>query len=82
MNMNLLSVSIERHHCYNKEVVSVGTYLNFTSIIPSFPVLFWLLLTAGGILHPDVSVSMFICYFPCNQTSWNQETQLNSAKKK
>jgi hypothetical protein len=49
------------------EVVSVGTHLNFYYIIHS---IFLFLLIAGGVLCQHMSISMFICYFPCNQTSW------------
>jgi len=41
MNTMPLPVFIDRHHCYNKEVVSVGTHLNFYSIHDSsIPFLF------------------------------------------
>jgi hypothetical protein len=77
-----LPVYIDRHHCYNKEVVSVGTDLIFCYIHDSFfPILFLYLLIAGSILHPHMAVSMFIYYFPGNQTSWNQEMPLNSSNK-
>jgi hypothetical protein len=40
-----LPVVIDRHHCYNKEVVSAGTHLNFCyihdSFIHSFPFCFY-----------------------------------------
>jgi hypothetical protein len=43
---------IGRHHCCNKEVVSVGTHLNFYYIHDSFfNFLFLFLLIAGGILR-------------------------------
>jgi hypothetical protein len=39
-NMMPLPVYIDRHHCYNKEVVSVGTHLKFSYIhYSSFPFL-------------------------------------------
>jgi hypothetical protein len=72
MNTMLRSVFIDMHHCYNKEVVSVGIHLNFYYIHVSFiSCLFLLVLTAGGILHRHTSISMFIHSFSHNQISWN-----------
>jgi hypothetical protein len=67
INMMTLAVYIDRHHCYNKEVVSVETHLNFYYLHESFiPFLFLFLLIAG-----DMSINTFICYFHRHKTSWN-----------
>jgi hypothetical protein len=59
-NVMPLPVYIDRHHCYNKEVVSVGTHLKF--YYSSFPFLFSFLLTAGGkILRPHTCPLVCIC---------------------
>jgi hypothetical protein len=49
-----LTVYIDRHHCYNKEVVSTGNHLNFYYIHDS--VLF--LLIAGGVLRQNIYISL------------------------
>jgi hypothetical protein len=50
-----LPIFIDRHHCYDKEVVSVGTHLNFYYIHGSFiPFLFLFLLIAGSILRRHI----------------------------
>jgi hypothetical protein len=63
---------IDGHHCCNIEVVSFGTRLNFYYIHDSFvPFLFLFLLSAGGTLRRHMSISMFICYLPREQNSWD-----------
>jgi hypothetical protein len=59
VNTTRLSVYIDRHNCYNKEAVSVGTRLNFCYIYDSFcPFMFLFLLIAGGILRRYMSIGI------------------------
>jgi hypothetical protein len=48
-NMMLLPIYTNRHHCYNKEVMSVGTRLNFYYIHDLFFHFVSFLLIAGSI---------------------------------
>jgi hypothetical protein len=81
MDMMPLSVFIDIPRCYNKELVSVGTHLNFYYIHDSFfPFLLLFFLIAGGIVR-HMSISMFICYCPGNQSVGIQKRNSYSANR-
>jgi hypothetical protein len=65
MNKMPLSLCIDRHHCCNKEVVSVGTLLKLYHIHDSlFSILFLYLLMAGVRMATCFYVSTAISELP------------------
>jgi hypothetical protein len=83
----LLPVYVDKPNCFNKEVVSVGTNLNFYYIHDSFiPFLF--ILPVGGILRRHMSVSMLyatvLVFIPLGikERNSNSENRSNATTKK
>jgi hypothetical protein len=63
MNTVTLSIFIYRSHCYNKEMVPVGTHLNFYYTHDSFPFCFYCYwLQAVYFVHTSLLVCLYVIF--------------------